>query len=120
MIKREELSKGQVLFAEGDLCRNMYVISKGEISLTKEKNGFSVEVAILKEGEFLGEMALLTDSTRTCTATAKTDASLLIYDEDEFRELISTNNGVALRIIEGLAQRLESTTEKLLAPLEIL
>jgi len=120
MIKREELAKGQVLFAEGDQCRNMYVISKGEISLTKEKNGLSIEVAVLNEGEFLGEMALLTDSTRTCTATAKTDASLLIYDEEEFRELISTNNGVALRIIEGLAQRLESTTEKLLTPLEIL
>ncbi len=120
MIKREELTKGQVLFAEGDQCRNMYVISKGEISLTKEKNGHTVEIAVLNSGEFLGEMALLTNSARTCTATAKSEVSLLIYDEDEFRELISKNNGVALRIIEGLAQRLENTTNKLLDPLEIL
>ena len=120
MIKRKELAKGEILFAEGDQCRHMYVISKGEISLSKEKNGRTVEIAGLNAGDFLGEMALLTDSTRTCTATAKTAVSLLIYDENEFRILISTNNGVALRIIDGLVERLKNTTESLLAPLDIL
>lgn len=109
-----ELRKGQTLFVEGEKARQMYVISSGEIALTKEKNGKVVDVATLYSGEFLGEMALLIDDVRTCTAVAKTDVSLLAYNEEKFKMLIKDNNGIALRLIEGLAQRLKNTTQKLM------
>jgi CRP-like cAMP-binding protein len=120
MSDRVELTRGQVLFSEGDTCRSVYVINKGSIHLTKERNGLSVTVATLQEGDFLGEMALLTGRDRTCNATASSEVSLLAYDEIEFKALLKSNNDIAMTVIEGLAERLVHTTEKLVAPLDIL
>ncbi|AWB68723.1 hypothetical protein C2869_21015 [Saccharobesus litoralis] len=110
-----ELRKGQTLFTEGEKGRQMYVISHGQIRLTKGNADNTVEIATLGEGEFVGEMALLTSDVRTCTAVADSDVSLLAYDEEKFKALIKSNSGIALRLIEGLAQRLKDTTERLVA-----
>ncbi|GAA0817877.1 cyclic nucleotide-binding domain-containing protein [Colwellia sp. D2M02] len=120
MSNRVELSKGEVLFSEGDTCRAVYVINSGTVRLSKERNGLSVTIATLNKGDFLGEMALLTGRDRSCTATANSDVNLLAYGEAEFKALLKSNNDIALTIIEGLAERLVYTTEKLVSPLEIL
>lgn len=114
------LSKGQALFKQGDEAERMYVIRSGKIQLIKTKMGQSVVLGYFGTGEFLGEMAIITGSTRSCTAIAAEDTVLKIYERERFEEMLANNSGVAARIIEGLAVRLEKTTDRLMEPVTLL
>ncbi len=115
-----ELRQGQALFIEGQDGNEMYVINSGHIILTKKTDDGDIEIARLGKGEFLGEMALLQNRVRSCSARAGSQTSLRAYSAEKFKTLINNNSGVALRVIEGLAQRLEKTTAKLNCQLAVL
>lgn len=114
------LKKGQTLFHQGDKAESMYVIRSGQIKLVKTKMDQSVVLAYLSDGEFLGEMAIITDSLRSCSAIAAQDTVLQVYERTRFEEMLANNAGVAARIIEGLALRLEKTTARLMEPVTLL
>lgn len=73
----QELKKGEVLFREGDPSDAMYVIKKGQISITKAKGSGEIELAALNPGEMLGEMAFFDNKPRSAGAKAKTDAAVI-------------------------------------------
>ncbi|MFY8349336.1 Crp/Fnr family transcriptional regulator [Pseudoalteromonas sp. SSM20] len=114
------LNSGQTLFKQGDKAERMYVVRSGKIKLIKSKMGQSVVLGYFGTGEFLGEMAIITGSKRSCTAIAAEDSVLQVYESARFEEMLANNSGVAARIIEGLAVRLEKTTERLMEPVTLL
>ena len=63
-------------------------------------------VKVLHAGEPFGEMALLTNSTRTATIKAETDCEVLRLDRSSFLELVREQPGVALAIAATLSRRL--------------
>ena len=62
------LDEGQVLFYEGDLGQNLYVVRNGELQGTNTRNG---EVNTYGPGALLGELSLIKNepSPETVTAT---------------------------------------------------
>ncbi|WP_372770015.1 Crp/Fnr family transcriptional regulator [Pseudoalteromonas sp.] len=114
------LNSGQILFKQGDKAERMYVVRSGKIKLIKSKMGQSVVLGYFGTGEFLGEMAIIIGSARSCTAIAAEDTVLKVYERESFEEMLANNSGVAARIIEGLAVRLEKTTDRLMEPVTLL
>lgn len=74
----KDLKKGDVLFREGDPSDCLYVIKKGNISVTKAKGSGEIELATLKAGEMIGEMAFFDNKPRSAGGRAKTDAVVII------------------------------------------
>jgi CRP/FNR family transcriptional regulator, cyclic AMP receptor protein len=74
----KELTKGQILFREGDASDALYVIKKGRISVTKTKGSGEIELAELNPGEMIGEMAFFDNKPRSAGAKAKTDAVVIV------------------------------------------
>ncbi|RME15007.1 MAG: Crp/Fnr family transcriptional regulator [Bdellovibrio sp.] len=74
----KQLKKGEILFNEGDPSDAMYVIKSGLIAITKRKGNGEVELAELKAGEMLGEMAFFDNKPRSAGARAKTQATVII------------------------------------------
>jgi CRP/FNR family cyclic AMP-dependent transcriptional regulator len=72
------LKKGDILFRENDASDAMYVIKKGRIAITKVKGTGEIELAELKAGEMLGEMAFFDQKPRSAGARAKQDAEVII------------------------------------------
>ena len=65
-----ELSRGQVLFREGDPGDRLYVIAEGKIKLGRTSgDGRENLLAILGPGEMFGELSLFDPGPRTATAT---------------------------------------------------
>lgn len=64
--------------------REVLLVLSGVLSV--ERNG--LELATLSSGDIVGEMALITDSTRNASVTAATDASVVVYQEREFASLM--------------------------------
>ncbi len=103
-----EYRVGDVLFHEGELGEEMYVIQSGAVEITKKTAGVEVPIATLGRGEFLGEMAILNGKPRTATARVVEDIKCLVLDARTLETMIKNNSEIALRLIKKLASRLDA------------
>ena len=107
-----KISKGNVLFAEGDDGDHLYVIVEGKLKLgTSSGDGRENLLSILGPGEMFGELSLFDPGPRTSTATAVTDSKLLSLGHTELIPWLAKNPAVALHLLERMAQRLRRTNE---------
>ena len=108
----KKLNTGDVLFKEGNAGEEMYFIREGKIKLSKGSGNEEKVLAILKEGDFFGEMALIDESPRSATATALEDTTLIIIDKNSFMERITESPLVAY-IVQTLTRRLRTADEQI-------
>ena len=107
-----KISKGSVLFAEGDEGDQLYVIAEGKLKLgTSSGDGRENLLSILGPGEMFGELSLFDPGPRTSTATAVTDAKLLSLGQEKLLPWLVENPKVSLQLLARLAQRLRRTNE---------
>jgi CRP-like cAMP-binding protein len=107
-----KISKGSILFAEGDEGDHLYVIVEGKIKLgTSSGDGRENLLSILGPGEMFGELSLFDPNPRTSTATAVTDAKLLSLGQTKLIPWLAENPKVSLNLLASLAQRLRRTNE---------
>jgi CRP-like cAMP-binding protein len=107
-----KISKGTILFAEGDGGDQLYVIAEGKLKLgTSSGDGRENLLSILGPGEMFGELSLFDPGPRTSTATAVTDAKLLSLGQEKLLPWLAENPKVALQLLARLAQRLRRTNE---------
>ena len=109
-----EFIKGTVLFKEGDTrSKEMYVIHKGKVKISKTIGDKETVLANFGPGEFFGEMATLSNMPRSATAEVIEDSLMLVIDPKTFETMIKNNNEVALRMIKKLADRLQETDKRI-------
>ena len=78
-IKR--LNRGDFLIKEGDTDQTVYIILDGLLTVVKNINGESVEIATLSEGDWVGEIAFTQRIRRTASATATIPSSVMSLDK---------------------------------------
>ena len=108
----KQLQPGEVLFNEGDRGEIMYLIREGKIKITKGKGDEEKTLAVLKEGDFFGEMAIIDGSPRSAGAVAVTPVSLLVIDKESFKEKLSANPLIEY-VLETLTRRLRTADEQI-------
>lgn len=97
-----ELTTGEVLFDFGDRAQHMYGVISGGIDLFR---GHEV-IESVEPGGVFGEVALLSDNTRSLGARATSDTVVAVVDEDEFVRLVKMNAFFALEVMKVMAHRL--------------
>ena len=104
---------GEVIFLEGEVGDQMFIIQKGKVRIAKRIGDKEHTLAILEKGDFFGEMALVTRSRRTATATALDEVQLLEFNREGFLSMITKNAKIALNIIDRLCQRLQAANAQI-------
>lgn len=102
-----KVEPGTVLCREGKIGREFFVIVDGDLEVTKGGKKLATRGA----GDFVGEIALLTTTTRTATVTATTPLRCFILTQADFRRVLDENPGVQLKVMKALAERLAADTE---------
>ena len=108
----KKLNPGEILFEEGDKGEVMYLIREGKIKITKGKGEDEKVLAVLKEGDFFGEMAIIESAPRSASAIAATNVSLLVIDKETFRSKIRENPLIEY-VLETLSRRLRAADEQM-------
>ena len=114
-------TRKKVLFKEGDvICREdeedgneMYVIDSGRVSIVKKIGDSDIILTTLDEGDYFGEMALITGSKRSASAIAHTKCKINTMDKDAFEFNLTHNINFTRQMLETLASRLEATDTNL-------
>src|SRR5437773_1516937 len=79
-----DLPAGKEMAVEGDRGREFFVLLDGEA----EVNRRGVRINTMKEGDFFGEIALVTKMPRTASVVATTDVRVLVITERAFDALL--------------------------------
>ncbi len=103
----KDFPRGTVLFGEGDIGTEMYLINSGEVRLSRKTEQGVVVLGVLGFGEFFGEMSVITNKPRTITAEVVSDCRLNVISKDVLETLVTGNPLVALSILKKLMFRLE-------------
>ncbi len=101
-----DFQAGEVIFTQGDQGAGAILVLEGEVRVSAEKT----ELALLRSGDFFGEIALAAPERRTADATATTGARLVYFLKQDLEEWLDYEPrlGAAflLNLSATLAQRL--------------
>jgi len=105
-----QLSKGDKLFARGDVANAAYAIISGEIEVTIEgPDGRSVYIARLGQGTVVGEMGVLDGVPRSADAHATRKTELWRVDAKLVHDALTEEPGSALALLGVFARRIRDT-----------
>ncbi len=114
IVEERIFREGEILAREGDQGDRMYVITSGEITVSKTNSeGESVELAVRGKGDHLAEMAVLSEIPRTATLTARSEVRVLEVTKDDFNNLLGTHIKISLGIISVLIRRLDESDKRI-------
>lgn len=102
ILKARTVPAGTVIIRKGEPGDSMYLIASGMVQVDAPEGKVR-----LQEGDFFGEMALLTRERRTATVTTIRSTDLLVLDCDDFHRFIDRNPEVAAQV-RAVAQERES------------
>ena len=101
---RKHFDIGEVICHEGDPSEEFYIILSGVVEIFSEKNNQAI--ATLREGEFFGEISLLTGTPRTATVRALVvNTVLFVVERQQLQKLLSEHKELGEQIAVKLSER---------------
>ncbi len=110
-VRTVAFGSGEAIVREGDEGTDLFLIERGEVSVTIDSGGGPHEIARLTVGDFFGEMSLMTGEVRRATVVALGDVQAVRVDKDSFRDILAGNVELVEEISRVLALR-ESALEQ--------
>ncbi len=115
----EEFQKGDVIITEGEPSNEtMYFVVSGSLSVFQKRNNSLEEINVVEEGEFFGEIALISNQPRSATVIVKSQtAKLILFNKEKFLTQTKSNPGLMFAILRATVARIfkaELEFEKLL------
>jgi len=109
LLEPKEWKQGETVIHQGDFGDSMYFICRGEAEVfVRNQEGAESVVAHLKEGDFFGEMALLTGFPRSASVRVRKDVLLLSLFKKDFDDFLKDHPHLAILFSRLLAERITS------------
>lgn len=100
---------GEYLYREGDESDYFYVVIDGELQITKQAGEGEIILNTHKSGGFSGEVPMLSATPYIASARALSDAKLLRFDSQSFREMFAICPLVVSKLFQALQWRIQTT-----------
>lgn len=100
----ETYGNGEAIVHQGEEGDSMFIIHRGCFDIFLEEDSRK-HVATLKDGDFFGEMSLLTGERRTATVVAKGDAEVFVIDKRSFSDILKAHPTFSETLGQALIKR---------------
>ncbi len=118
LAKHRIYQPGETILTQGENADNCYLILRGEVNVSTLHKGHDIVVQKIQAGNFFGELALLASFEWFFSATARTEAEILITDRESFQKVLDKYPEKRQKITEKIIQlrisRFENQTSYLL------
>ena len=111
LINEKKFKKGEIIFFEGDICRYVSVIIKGEISIRTFNFDKEIEINLLHENEMFGDSLILTNDPRYLgNVIATKDSTLYLIDKNNWLTLLENKTILKnyLEIVSNKVYKIQS------------
>lgn len=98
---------GQQLVREGEIGREFWLVARGLVEVYRVEADGEHSIATLSDGDHFGEIALLSDRTRTAHVRALTECILLELGRAQLDQLLAEQPELAIRMRQTAAERLK-------------
>lgn len=99
MTTQSRFKKGDVLFRQGDASDRVLRVSTGEIEVLREVGAAFILLGLVREGEWLGEMGVIENRSRSATARAAADGAVEVLTAQQFLDRVSSDPALARDLI---------------------
>jgi len=103
---------GEILFNAGEEAEGGYVVQEGSFNLMPD-SADEGKAAVVGPCTLLGEVALLTESQRSATATALEPSTVLLIPRPLFLKMLDSFPDSARKLRDALASRLDQSTQEI-------
>ena len=104
-------SNGEIIIKQGDTGNTFFQLLEGKVGVYKNyEQADQVQVAILEQGQYFGEMAVIENYPRSTTVVAEGDVKVIEIAAEELNEYISQNPDKILEIMKLLGKRIDAMT----------
>jgi len=108
-----DLSKGELLFTEGDKGDYVCFIVEGQLDVIKKSaTGQDVVIATLSTGRSIGEMSIIDNTPRSASIKAQTDATLVALTGKGLDTILENHAKIGIKILKGLSRLLSMNLRK--------
>ena len=113
MVSRS-YDKEKMILIEESAGETFFIISNGTVKITRmSDDGREVILAILGEGDFFGEMALLDGEGRSANVVALEDAEVLTLQRGDFLEILERFPKIAIHLLKELTTRIRHSDQQI-------
>lgn len=110
----EDYKDNDVIFEEGDVCRDLYVVKSGSVRILKKTNQGQIEVAEFTKGDFFGDISLLQSLPRYAGAYAKGNCQLLVLQPAGFLLKIRRDPTFAFEMLQQMSLRVKVSSDRVM------
>ena len=110
---RKKFEPDEFLIREGESGHEAYVIITGKVEVTKKVSGKAVSLITLKEGDVIGEMALILQEPRSATVQAVEKTEVFVINEESMKQCLGQLSPWMGTVVDSLAQRLRTANVKM-------
>jgi CRP/FNR family cyclic AMP-dependent transcriptional regulator len=115
MLPIKKLKAGTVIFAEGNVDKTMFIIIEGSVKIYSTHHGNEVEISVLHEHEFFGEIEMFRNKPRSVSAKALTDVRLVyIKNRMQLDQFIGQTPDFSGKMVRLMGERLAQTSAAVL------
>lgn len=110
---QEQFKQGEIIFGEkSDSNNKMHVIIAGRADIFKNYGLPSeMRIATIQEGDFVGEMSLFLNNSRSATVVAATDVAVVAIDKAGMMKFLENPPEVLFNFIRTLCLRLDNSNQ---------
>lgn len=118
VCREQTFVSGEHIFREGESGNRLYLITEGEVRISRTIPGSGEEaLAVLKTGSLFGEMAVFDRSERSTDAISNGGTKVITIMRSDFELLLDFNRDIAYKVLWSvvrlLSHRLRSTNDSL-------
>src|SRR6516225_9851241 len=107
------------LLEEGEAADGVFLLLSGHVAVRKQLEGADEKIiALRREGDWIGEMALLDDGPRSASALAQSNVTALYLPRDAFVEAVTRTSEAALDLLRTVITRLRESDSHLIEALQ--
>ncbi len=115
---KQTFPRDTVIFKEGEAGDRCYLITSGAVRISKFIPNIGEEaLAVLRQGDCFGEMALIDNFPRSAHAIVNEDADVFAINKTDLDKLLISDHELGYRLLwtftKTLSKRLRETNEKI-------